>query len=752
MRCRVIFRAVLVPLLSVFLAAAPAAAATWRVLADGSGDFATIQQALTAAAPGDDIIVGDGTHDGNGLDFLGKAVVLRSENGPAACTIARPWATDSVFRIVSGEGRGTVIDGFTIIGGSAANGGGIRIVEASPTIVNNVITGNTADFGGGIHVSGTASNPFIVNNLIEDNYAFDEGGGLYKAYGAVFMRNNTVAYNQAPVASGMRFQGGTVDIAENIFWGNFNGTQLSGAINGTFSYNLVAGWVGPGTSFDGNPAFADGPDGGYYLGAASDAIDAGGLDATAACYTGGGVTVCMSGLTTSTGQAYDTGAVDVGFHHRRVPAVFNVPGAYPNLQSAVDATISGDTVVLAAGVYSGPGNRDVVIDGKSITVRGPAPGQGEAFIDCQGSPAQPRRAFRIQNVHSGVEIADLTISGGYATYGGGILISNASPVIRRCIFDSNQAQSSGAIHVPLGARAVIEDCVFQANEASDSGGALAVQTDQLEIRRCVFRSNWANWAAGALYFNNGSAIIEECLFLQNSSSNWGGAVHVNNAYSEPLFTACTFQDNRAPQGGAFYLRNGAMATVVRSIIAGGTQGAATHCITGGFVSLICSDVWGNAGGDYTGCLAGLNGFSGNISVDPLFCDPAALDFALEAGSPCLAACGTMGYKGAGCTVSDVPAGPPAAGGDRLLQNAPNPFNPSTRIACELAAPGRIDLAVFDLAGRRVRTLAAGEFPAGRHDFVWDGRGGDGQQAASGVYACRLRSAGGDRTIRLVLLK
>ena len=105
-------------------------------------------------------------------------------------------------------------------------------------------------------------------------------------------------------------------------------------------------------------------------------------------------------------------------------------------------------------------------------------------------------------------------------------------------------------------------------------------------------------------------------------------------------------------------------------------------------------------------------------------------------------------------VTGVPGEPettlPAA--HRLLGNWPNPFNPSTTIAFELAEATRVELAIFDVAGRRLRVLAAGIMAAGRNEIVWDGRGENGHAAASGVYFARLRAGDVSEARRLVLLK
>lgn len=83
---------------------------------------------------------------------------------------------------------------------------------------------------------------------------------------------------------------------------------------------------------------------------------------------------------------------------------------------------------------------------------------------------------------------------------------------------------------------------------------------------------------------------------------------------------------------------------------------------------------------------------------------------------------------------------------------PNPFNPSTTVAFTLAAAGRAELALYDVAGRRVRTLAGGELAAGEHVAVWDGQTESGGRAPSGVYFARLTAKGASSVQKLVLVK
>lgn len=88
----------------------------------------------------------------------------------------------------------------------------------------------------------------------------------------------------------------------------------------------------------------------------------------------------------------------------------------------------------------------------------------------------------------------------------------------------------------------------------------------------------------------------------------------------------------------------------------------------------------------------------------------------------------------------------------LLPAYPNPFNPATSLAVEIAQAGPAQLIIYDVAGRRVATLHDGELPVGRHTFRWDGRDHAGRGVAAGVYLARLAADGAQHSQRLALIK
>ena len=91
---------------------------------------------------------------------------------------------------------------------------------------------------------------------------------------------------------------------------------------------------------------------------------------------------------------------------------------------------------------------------------------------------------------------------------------------------------------------------------------------------------------------------------------------------------------------------------------------------------------------------------------------------------------------------------------QLLQNSPNPFNPSTTISYSVPEGNQkyVSLKVYDLRGRLVLTLVEGMIGAGTYTVYWDGTDGSGRQVASGVYLYRMKAGDLVQTRKMVILK
>ncbi|MBK9333345.1 MAG: DUF4331 family protein [Ignavibacteria bacterium] len=88
----------------------------------------------------------------------------------------------------------------------------------------------------------------------------------------------------------------------------------------------------------------------------------------------------------------------------------------------------------------------------------------------------------------------------------------------------------------------------------------------------------------------------------------------------------------------------------------------------------------------------------------------------------------------------------------LLQNYPNPFNPSTQIKYNLLKADNVDIKIYDILGKEVRSLVNEKLTAGEKVVVWDGRNNSGEAVASGTYFVKLVTSSGVDSKKMMLLK
>jgi predicted outer membrane repeat protein len=255
-------------------------------------------------------------------------------------------------------------------------------------------------------------------------------------------------------------------------------------------------------------------------------------------------------------------------------------GDYLTIQAAVNAAGDGDVILLASGVFQGDGNRDISMYLKNVTITSEPGNPMQAVIDCQGSHADPHRAFVIFGGQPVIEsISMINGDPGEGNGGGGAVIANYN-------YDG----------------ATFANCVFARN-SSGGGGAIAMGDGVMTLVSCTFYANESTFDVG---------------------------------------------------GGALYVGDWGYVTLSNCIIAFGAGGGAI-CSSGELVQLTCCDVFGNVDGDYVWSIADQLGQNGNISEDPLFCDPASLDLQLHSDSPCAPGgdCGLIGAQPVGCGSTPV---------------------------------------------------------------------------------------------------
>lgn len=245
-------------------------------------DYPLIQDAINAAAIGDTIIVREGMYDEN-LNFSGKAIAVISEDGPQV-TVIDGTQTGSCVVFISGEGKGSVIEGFTLTNGSGHNGsgGGVACDGSSPTIRNNHIVDNAAGNGGGISCRTNSSPdivgnviayndgpgaggamflhtncaPLIANNIMVGNTASSAtGGGIYIGYSSDATVTNNTIYGNSAAGFGSIFSYSSSPVITNTISRNNSPNEIGGSVTVNYS-NVEGGMTGTG-NIDADPLFVD---------------------------------------------------------------------------------------------------------------------------------------------------------------------------------------------------------------------------------------------------------------------------------------------------------------------------------------------------------------------------------------------------------------------------------------------------------------------------------------------------------------
>ena len=152
------------------------------------------------------------------------------------------------------------------------------------------------------------------------------------------------------------------------------------------------------------------------------------------------------------------------------------PAEFDNIQAAIDDANDGDEIVIADGIYTGVGNRDIDFLGKAITVKSQS-GPNNCIIDCNGTEDDPHRGFYFHNNEDTNSVLDgFSISNGYGldkevwgklwSAGGAILCERSSPKIVSCVIEDNYAAVAGGI-LCEHSKPAITNCTFRGNLATE---------------------------------------------------------------------------------------------------------------------------------------------------------------------------------------------------------------------------------------------------------------------------------------------
>lgn len=256
--------------------------------------------------------------------------------------------------------------------------------------------------------------------------------------------------------------------------------------------------------------------------------------------------------------------------------IIYVPDDYPTIQEAIDASSDHDKVVIADGIYTGSGNKNINFSGKAIIVRsenGPESCIVDAEYDGRGFMFTSGETH--QSILQGITIRNGYVdeSYSYGKKGGGIICYESSPTITNCIIKNNTVTADmfprgGGLYCYDGSPK-IRNCIVEGNtnmgETYGGDGAgfnLHGYECFATVINCVFRNNnqYGEYGQGGGISCDASDVkIKYCLFLNNSAYSGGGiSFWMNN----PIMSHCKFKGNSAYlKGGAIRCTYGSLPTI-----------------------------------------------------------------------------------------------------------------------------------------------------------------------------------------------
>ncbi|QGZ91060.1 cadherin domain-containing protein [Microcystis aeruginosa] len=546
--------------------------------------------------------------DGGGMYVSGASPTLRNitfrdNNGTNGGALynengSNPVLTDVLFEYNTATRGAAIYDDLSspqITNGTfrlntAINDGGAiyNTSSSNPTIVDSVFSRNSANTGSGGAIFSNLSNPNLINSTLSGNVAVT-GGALHNVSSSVALRNSILWGNQDSSSTGNQVNngsGGSVTVANSIIQGG--------------------GFTG---ATDNDPLFVNAKADDLRLKSGSPALDAGDstlLPLDSRDLDGDGNTSERIPLDLSRNSRVVGANVDLGAYEGAELAPTPTPAAvrtifvranaggsnngtswvdaFTDLQGALAAAKSGDTIWVAGGTYKPTTGTD---RNATFTLKNHVEIYG-GFAGSETSLSQRNVATNAtilsgdigtvntagDNVYhvvtgsntSNTTILDgFTISGGNANFantadlrsiGGGIFISDGSPILRNLIIENNTAINGGGIYAYAGSNLILSNSIFRNNTTINStgiageGGAIYFFTSSPTVIDVSFSNNTASGTGGAIRNNKSNPTLTNATFTSNTATSNGGAIS-NNDSSFTLNNA-TFASNSSANGGAIY--------------------------------------------------------------------------------------------------------------------------------------------------------------------------------------------------------
>ncbi len=360
--------------------------------------------------------------------------------------------------------------------------------------------------------------------------------------------------------------------------------------------------------------------------------------------------------------------------------------------------------------------------------------------------------------------------------GGGIYCNDSNILINQVDFVENiSTMNGGAIELFIGNEIEMSNCKIVDNESKDGAG-ISCGTSELSLYYCTLNGNSngldPNNGAG-LSLSNSNVSVSNTIFYNNSANGamgLGGAIKSTMGDLEIL--SSTIVDNSASIAGNGLFLDNTHCIMVNSLLWDNDEESIVfspynepsflimdYNIYEGGVSCINTNDNGN-----------VEWFENNLFQDPFF-DTESLYFllpyspAIDAGtaffvyedeiivdieeSEYFGIAPDIGYFEYGLTESNE--NQVSTPNNLLLNNYPNPFNPSTTISFNLSADQRVNVSIYNIKGQKIKTIINSKLEKGTHYIVWNGDDTNKKAISSGVYFINIKVEKGKSMVKKCLL-
>jgi hypothetical protein len=739
----------------------------WGQIIHVPGDQPTIQAGINAATDGDTILVAENTYYEN-IRFMGKAITVTSEHildGDSSHIVntiidgsqAADLDSASTVMFVNGEDTTSIINGFTITGGSGVMfmtyvvraGGGIFSYNAGCKITNNIITENHVE---DVDKAGAAGIGCVQDQgdhwiSIRDNYVgyntalasgFTAFGGGMAIMPSCYIENNLIEHNTCTNTNGAT-DGGGIELEA------FSGTNPIAHVNNNIirynELNATTSSIGAGIiCYQVTPEIKDNVISNNFISAQTLAV-------------GGGVFV-----NNSPGPVEITNNIIENNHMEAVEGAYGGGIRMVNISEVVnisDNIISGNTIDGGINAWGG-GIGVYNLDNISITNNTIEHNSGNSTSQ-QAGGAGINLLMCGKSYITNNEINENTLTAGSNAWGGGILLDKAKTIvyINNNTISNNTSEGIGmgggiGIYNDNDTASYFINSNMIMNNYSDSrgGGLFARNTYNMYMVNNLFKRNECDYSGGAVMFymsakeswrDDNYPVIANNTFINNTSAN-GGAIY-NGYYDKvAIIFNSIFCDNSANLGRDLYNASTLDMLVYNNVID---------------TSMIYSP-WHGAN---------------NIFCDPeLQIDSLHLDLSsscVNAGVESIEFNGDWYYspetdidgdeRPFDWTLPDIGADEAqwyyvskfenAMSNNMVLSVYPNPFSEATTIKFELMNGGNVKLEVYNSTGEQVETIASESMLKGLHQFEWDV-----SQLPAGIYFVKLNNGMQTVTKKLIKMK